>query len=207
MLQLGRLDQHLIGFYWDEVAAGNLDEERALEYLGVLLGQHQPACAPKVGTTLLESGTLHGFCEHQHRRADGRWKRWVNEVSYLLLKTIEQMHILAAPPPTSSSPQEPGRFSGGRRCHPGGWGQPSVSTPTRWCRSCCAKARIIVDARCGGTSGCVEAGALARRPTILTGYSPTCPKCWRSPPNDGSDPISGKQLEPHTGKGGDIRGL
>lgn len=197
----GRLDQHLIGFYRDEVAAGTLDEERALEYLGCFWVKfnNQPA-PPKVGITLLESGTYTDFANINIGGLTADGSDGVNEVSYLLLKTIEQMHILQPSTNIQLSRKSPDAFlEAAAKVIRRGWGQPSVFNADAVVQELLRQGKDIVDARCGGTSGCVEAGAFGKEAYILTGYF-NLPKVLEITLNDGFDPISGKQLGPHTGK-------
>jgi formate C-acetyltransferase len=58
--------------------------------------------------------------------------------------------------------------------------------------------KSVEDAREGGTSGCVEAGAFGKEAYILTGYF-NLPKVLEITLNDGLDPRTGKQLGPRTG--------
>lgn len=196
----GRLDQHLIRFYRDEVAAGTLDEERALEYLGCFWVKfnNQPA-PPKVGITLLESGTYTDFANINIGGLTADGGDGVNEVSYLLLKTIEQMHILQPSTNIQLSRKSPDAFlEAAAKVIRWGWGQPSVFNADAVVQELLRQGKDIVDARCGGTSGCVEAGAFGKEAYILTGYF-NLPKVLEITLNDGFDPISGKQLGLHTG--------
>ena len=58
----GRLDQHLYPFYKQDVAAGLLDDDKALELLECLWVKfHNQPAPPKVGVTLKESSTYTDF--------------------------------------------------------------------------------------------------------------------------------------------------
>ncbi len=56
----------------------------------------------------------------------------------------------------------------------------------------------LADARCGGTSGCVETGAFGKENYNLTGYF-NMPKVLELALHNGIDPRTGKQLGPQTG--------
>ena len=56
----------------------------------------------------------------------------------------------------------------------------------------------VIDARCGGSCGCVEVGAFGKETYILTGYF-NLPKVLEITLHNGLDPRTGKQFGPHTG--------
>jgi pyruvate-formate lyase len=58
--------------------------------------------------------------------------------------------------------------------------------------------KSLADARCGGSSGCVEVGAFGKESYILTGYF-NLPKVLEMALNNGRDPRTGAQLGPQTG--------
>jgi formate C-acetyltransferase len=58
--------------------------------------------------------------------------------------------------------------------------------------------KALVDARQGGTSGCVESGAFGKENYNLTGYF-NLPKVLELALHDGVDPRTGRQLGPRTG--------
>ena len=58
--------------------------------------------------------------------------------------------------------------------------------------------KSLVDARCGGSSGCVEVGAFGKENYNLTGYF-NLPKVLELTLHNGVDPRTGKQLGPQTG--------
>ena len=58
--------------------------------------------------------------------------------------------------------------------------------------------KSVVDARCGGSSGCVEVGAFGKEAYILTGYF-NLPKVLEMTLHNGVDPRTGKQLGLETG--------
>ena len=91
----GHLDQHLEPFYRLELAVGSLDRESARELLQcfwVKFNNH-PA-PPKVGVTAQESGTYTDFANINLGGLKSDGTDAVNDVTYLLLEVIDEMHIL-----------------------------------------------------------------------------------------------------------------
>ncbi|HOV51173.1 MAG TPA: pyruvate formate lyase family protein, partial [Candidatus Cryosericum sp.] len=196
----GRLDQHLEPFYTREVAAGTLTRERAMELLECLWVKvnNQPA-PPKVGVTAAESGTYTDFCNINvgGLRPDG--SDGVNEVSYLLLDVIDEMHLLQPSSNIQLSRKSPDRFlRRAARIIREGWGQPSVFNADMVVEELLRQGKSVVDARMGGTSGCVETGAFGREAYILTGYL-NLPKILEVTLHDGLDPRTGKVIGLRTG--------
>ena len=58
--------------------------------------------------------------------------------------------------------------------------------------------KSVIDARCGGSSGCVEVGAFGKEAYILTGYF-NLPKVLEITLNNGLDPRTGRMLGIETG--------
>jgi formate C-acetyltransferase len=195
----GRLDQHLESFYAKGLADGTLTRESAVELLECFWVKfnNQPA-PPKVGVTAAESGTYTDFANINvgGLRPDG--SDGVNEVSYLLLDVIDDMHLLQPSSNIQLSHRSPDRFL--RRaaaiiCK--GWGQPSVFNADMVARELLRQGKSVVDARMGGTSGCVETGAFGREAYILTGYL-NLSKILEVTLHDGLDPRTGKAIGLHT---------
>ncbi len=91
----GHFDQHLAPFFSAGLADGSLDRERAkelLECLWVKFNNH-PA-PPKVGVTAAESGTYTDFANINLGGLDRDGSDAVNDVSYLMLEVIDEMHLL-----------------------------------------------------------------------------------------------------------------
>ncbi|MBS4536343.1 glycyl radical protein [Clostridium sp. D2Q-14] len=196
----GRLDQHLNSFYEREIEEGTLTRDRAEELLQCLWVKfnNQPA-PPKVGITLKESATYTDFANINSGglKADG--SDGVNEVSYLVLDVIDQMRLLQPSSNVQISKKTPQRFlkkalSIVRK----GWGQPSLFNADAVVQELLNAGKDIVDARCGGTSGCVETGAFGKEAYILTGYF-NIPKVLEITLNNGVDPMIGKKLGIETG--------
>jgi pyruvate formate-lyase/glycerol dehydratase family glycyl radical enzyme len=196
----GRLDQHLEPFYTREIAEGTLMRESAMELLECFWVKfnNQPA-PPKVGVTAAESGTYTDFCNINvgGLRPDG--SDGVNDVSYLLLDVIDDMHLLQPSSNIQLSRKSPDRFL--RRAAEiirEGWGQPSVFNADMVVEELLRQGKSVVDARMGGTSGCVETGAFGHEAYILTGYL-NLPKILEITLHDGLDPRTGKTIGLHTG--------
>jgi formate C-acetyltransferase len=81
-----------------------------------------------------------------------------------------------------------------------GYGYPSVFNADAVVSELTRMGKSVEDAREGGTSGCVEAGAFGKEAYILTGYL-NLPKLLEVALNDGVDPSTGTRLGPTTGNG------
>ncbi len=196
----GRLDQHLWPFYQQDTQGGLLSDEQARELLQCFWVKfnNQPA-PPKVGVTAAESSTYTDFANINCGgiRPDG--SDGVNPVSWMLLDTIDEMRLLQPSSNIQLSQQNPDSFL--RRAGEiirKGWGQPSVFNADAVVQELLNQGKSLVDARCGGTSGCVETGAFGKESYILTGYF-NLPKVLEITLNNGVDPASGKQIGLSTG--------
>jgi len=114
----GHLDHHLEPFFKQELAVGSLDRESARELLQcfwVKFNNH-PA-PPKVGVTAQESGTYTDFANINLGGVKPDGSDGVNEMSYLLLEVIDEMHILQPSNniQVSTPGQDPGRCPRRRR--------------------------------------------------------------------------------------------
>ena len=196
----GRLDQHLDPFYRCDVAAGNLSREQAEELLQCFWVKfnNQPA-PPKVGVTLKESGTYTDFANINSGGLTIDGTDGVNEVTYLVLDVIDQMRLLQPSSNVQVSRKNPQAFVK-RACEVArkGWGQPSFFNADAVIEEMLRMGKSLEDARCGGTSGCVETGAFGKEAYILTGYF-NLPKVLEITLHDGVDPQTGKRLGPQTG--------
>ncbi len=196
----GRLDQHLAPFYYSNLEDGTLKRDRAKELLECFWVKfnNQPA-PPKVGITLQESGTYTDFANINLGgvRPDG--SDGVNDVSYLLLEVIDEMRLLQPSTNVQISKKSPDLFlrKAGAVIRKG-WGQPSVFNVEAVISELLTQGKSLVDARCGGTSGCVETGAFGKESYILTGYF-NLVKILEITLNNGEDPKSGKMLGLNTG--------
>lgn len=191
----GRLDQHLYPFYQQEIEAGSLTPEKAQELLQCFWVKfnNQPA-PPKVGTTLLESGTYTDFANINTGGLKTDGSDGVNAVTYLILDVIEQMRLLQPSTNLQLSKKNPDRFlRRGLKIIRQGWGQPSIFNADAVIDELLRQGKSLEDARCGGTSGCVETGAFGKESYILTGYF-NLMKVLEITLYNGVDPQSGKQI-------------
>jgi len=79
-----------------------------------------------------------------------------------------------------------------------GWGQPSVFNAEEVIEEMLRQGKSLEDARCGGTSGCVETGAFGKESYILTGYF-NLVKVLEITLNNGIDPQIAKKIGIETG--------
>ena len=108
----GHFDQHLAPFYEKEIAAGTLTRDEAKELMSCFfIKVNNHTAPPKVGI-----------------RADG--SDGVSEVSYIMLETIEELHILQPGSAIHVSARTPERFlRAGCKVIRQGHGYPSVFNP------------------------------------------------------------------------------
>jgi formate C-acetyltransferase len=154
---------------------------------------------PKVGVTAEESGTYTDFANINvgGLRRDGTDA--VSDVSYLLLEVIDEMHLLQPSNNIQVSRETPERFlEAALEVVRKGYGFPSLFNADAVVAELVRQGKTVEDAREGGTSGCVEAGAFGKEAYILTGYF-NLPKMLELALNDGVDPRSGRRLGPATG--------
>jgi len=195
----GRLDQHLLPFYQQEVADGTLTRDQAEELLHCfwIKFNNQPA-PPKVGVTAAESGTYTDFAQINTGGIKSDGSDAVNEVTYLLLDVIEEMRLLQPSSSVQLSKKNPDRFmKRAARIVRTGFGQPSIFNTDVVVQEMIRQGKSLEDARNGGTSGCVETGAFGKENYCLTGYF-NLPKVLEITLNNGIDPRTGKQLGPKT---------
>jgi len=196
----GRLDQHLLPFYRRELAQGTLTEERARELVQAfwIKFNNQPA-PPKVGVTAQESNTYTDFCLINLGGVDEHGADATNELTYLILDVIEEMRLLQPSSMVQISKKSPDRL-----LHRAldiiktGYGQPSLFNTDAIIQELVRQGKAIVDARNGGASGCVEAGAFGKESYILTGYF-NLTKVLEITLHNGVDPRGGKRIGLDTG--------
>ena len=197
----GRLDQHLLPFYQQDLASGRLTKEEARELLHCfwIKFNNHPA-PPKIGVTALESNTYTDFSlinlgGVKEDRSDA-----VNEMTYLLLEVIQEMRLLQPSSMIQVSKKNPDRF-----IHKTlniirtGFGQPSIFNTDAIVQELMRQGKTPEDARNGGASGCVESGAFGTEAYILTGYF-NLTKIFELTLHDGFDPRTGRQVGLHTGE-------
>jgi formate C-acetyltransferase len=196
----GHLDQHLFPFYQVDLADGNIDKEKAKELLSCLwikINNH-PA-PPKVGVTAQESGTYNDFTNINLGGLKRDGSDGVNEVSYIILEVIDELHLLQPQSNVQISEKTPDRFlKAACRVIRQGYGYPSVFNADEVVMEQLRVGKTIEDAREGGCSGCIETGAFGKEAYILTGYL-NVPKILELALNNGRDPVSGKQVGMETG--------
>ena len=196
----GRLDQHLYPFYKKELDEGTLTRAQAEELLDCfwIKFNNQPA-PPKVGVTAAESGTYTDFAQINigGQRPDG--SDGVNDVSFLLLDVVEEMRLLQPSASIQVSKKNPDRFiQRAARIIRTGFGQPSIFNHDLIVQELVRMGKDVIDARCGGSSGCVEVGAFGKEAYILTGYF-NLPKIFEITLHNGCDPRTGKKIGLETG--------
>jgi pyruvate formate-lyase/glycerol dehydratase family glycyl radical enzyme len=202
----GRLDQHLNPFYQREIENGELTKEDAIEFLECFWVKfnNQPA-PPKVGITLKESGTYTDFANINIGGVKSDGQDGVNDVSYLLLYVIDEMQLLQPSSNVQISKKSPQKFvKAACAISRKGLGQPSMFNADAVTQELVNAGKSLEDARCGGTSGCVEAGAFGKEAYILTGYF-NLPKVMEITLNNGLDLMTGKKLGIETGKASEFK--
>ena len=196
----GKLDQHLYPFYKEGLEKGTLTQEKVEEYLQCfwIKFNNQPA-PPKVGVTAEESSTYTDFAQINLGGVKEDGSDAVNEVTYLMLDVIEQMRLLQPSSSIQVSKKNPDRFiKRAARIIRTGFGQPSVFNNDLIVQELMRMGKSVVDARCGGSSGCVEVGAFGKENYNLTGYF-NMPKVLELTLHNGVDTRTGKRIGPKTG--------
>ena len=197
----GRLDQHLLPFYRREIESGSLTREQARELLECFWVKfnNQPA-PPKVGVTAKESATYTDFCLINVGGVTPDGEDAANELTYLILDVIEDMRLLQPSSMVQISKKNPDRMV--RRALDiikTGYGQPSLFNTDAIVQEMLRQGKDVVDARCGGASGCVETGAFGKEAYILTGYF-NLPKVLEITLHNGVDPRN-RQDDRHCHRG------
>jgi pyruvate formate-lyase/glycerol dehydratase family glycyl radical enzyme len=196
----GHLDQHLTPFYEQGLAEGTLTRGQAEELLQCFWCKfnNQPA-PPKVGVTAAESGTYTDFAQINTGGVKADGSDAVSEVTFLILDVIEEMRLLQPSSSVQVSKKNPDRFvKRAAKIIRTGFGQPSVFNTDLVVQELVRQGKSVVDARCGGTSGCVEAGAFGKENYNLTGYF-NLPKVLEITLHNGVDPRTGKRIGLETG--------
>jgi len=196
----GHLDQHLNPFYKKGLEEGVLTRGQAEELLQCLWVKfnNQPA-PPKVGVTAQESGTYTDFVQINTGGLNKDGSDAVNEVTYLILDVIEEMRLVQPNPSIQVSQKSPDRFlKRAARIIRTGIGKPAVFNSDVIVQELIRMGKSVVDARNGGTSGCVETGAFGKENYNLTGYL-NMPKVLEITLNNGVDPRTGQRIGLETG--------
>lgn len=196
----GHLDHHLNPFYQQGLADGSLTRDQAEELLHCfwIKFNNQPA-PPKVGVTAEESNTYTDFAQINTGGMKPDGSDAVNDVTYLILDVIEDMRLLQPSSSIQVSKKNPDRFvKRAARIIRTGFGQPSVFNSDLIVQELVRQGKTLVDARCGGSSGCVEVGAFGKEAFNLTGYF-NMPKVFEITLNNGTDPRTGLKIGLETG--------
>jgi len=191
----GRLDQHLLPFYQDDLASGQLNAEGAKELLqSFWIKFNNHPSPPKVGVTAEESNTYTDFCLINTGGLKEDGSNAVNEVSYLLLDVIEEMRLLQPSSMVQISKKNPDSFvDRAVKIVKTGFGQPSIFNTDAITQELVRQGKRLEDARNGGASGCVESGAFGTEAYILTGYF-NLVKVLEITLHKGVDPQSGNKV-------------
>lgn len=202
----GRLDQHLYPFYKKGLEEGTLTEDEARELLQCfwIKFNNHPA-PPKVKVTAAESSTYTDFANINLGGLTPGGQDAVNDLTYLILDVIDEMRLVQPSTNIQLSAKNPDRFlKRALKIVREGWGQPSVFNADMVVQELLRQGKSVEDARCGGTSGCVETGAFGKESYILTGYL-NLPKILELTLFDGVDMRTGKQVGPRTGNASSFR--
>ena len=196
----GRLDQHLWPFYERGLRDGTLTRAQAEELLQCLwIKFHNQPAPPKVGVTAEESATYTDFVTVDPGGLTPDGRDAVNELSYLILDVVEEMRLIQPNARIQVSKKNPDRFlQRAAEIIATGFGQPSLFNADAIVQELVRQGKSIVDARAGGSSGCVETGAYGKESYILTGYF-NMPKVLEITLNNGVDPRTGKRIGIATG--------
>ena len=196
----GHFDQHLAPFFQQEIAAGTLTRDDAKELLScfwIKVNNH-PA-PPKVGITARESGTYNDFTNINLGGLTRDGTDGTNDVSYLMLEVIEELHILQPGNSVHISAKTPDRFlHAAAHVIRQGHGYPSVFNADVYTQEMLRQGKTLEDAREGGCSGCIEVGAFGKEAYLLVGYL-NVPKIFEVTLNNGVDPVTGKEVSIQTG--------
>ncbi|HHV02934.1 MAG: glycyl radical protein [Bacteroidales bacterium] len=196
----GHLDQHLEPFYQKELESGTLTEQEARELMACLFIKvnNHPA-PPKVGVTARESGTYNDFTNINIGGIRSNGSNAVNPVSYIMLDTLEELHLLQPGVSVHIDKSTPEHFLlESCRVISKGYGYPSVFNPGVYVGELIRQGKTLVDAREGGCSGCIEVGAFGKEAYLLTGYL-NIAKILEITLNNGTDPVSGNMVSLKTG--------
>ena len=196
----GRLDQHLYPFYKKEMEEGTLTKERARELLqSFWIKFNNHPSPPKVGVTAQESNTYTDFALINLGGVTEEGEDAVNELTYLILEVIEEMRLVQPSSMIQVSRKNPDEFiHRALKIIKTGFGQPSCFNTDAIVEELVRQGKSRKDARNGGASGCVEAGAFGTEAYFLTGYFNLC-KVLEITLNNGTDPRTGKKIGVETG--------
>ncbi len=191
----GRLDQHLLQFFRKGLEENTLTIDKAKELLQCfwIKFNNHPA-PPKVGVTAQESNTYTDFCLINIGGLTTDGLDACNELSFLILDVIEELRLLQPSSMVQLSRKNPDALlHRALKIIKTGYGQPSLFNTDAIIQELMRQGKTAEDARSGGASGCVEAGAFGKEAYFLTGYF-NLPKILEITLHDGMDPLTGIQL-------------
>ncbi|MEI7899518.1 MAG: trans-4-hydroxy-L-proline dehydratase [bacterium] len=196
----GHLDRYFWPFYQQDLAKEGFtrdDAKELLECFWIKFNNH--LAPPKVGVTVEESGTYNDFTNINLGGILTDGSDGVNDLSYLMIEVIDEIHLLQPQANIQLSRKNPDRFlKAACEVIRKGYGYPSVFNADGVVEQMVRCGKRIEDAREGGTSGCVETGAFGKEAYVLTGYL-NMPKILELALNNGRDPRTGKQIGLETG--------
>jgi pyruvate formate-lyase/glycerol dehydratase family glycyl radical enzyme len=196
----GHLDRHLWPFYEKGIREGTLTREQAKELISCMwIKFNNHPAPPKVGVTAAESGTYNDFTNINLGGLNADGSDAVNEVSFLILEVIDELHLLQPQANIQLSRKTPDHFlKEACRVIRNGYGYPSVFNADEVITEQVRMGKTVENAREGGCSGCIETGCFGKEAYVLTGYL-NVPKIFELALNDGVDPFTGKQIGLKTG--------
>jgi formate C-acetyltransferase len=204
----GHLDQHLTPYYERGIADGTLTRETAKELLSCFwIKVNNTPAPPKVGVTAAESGTYNDFTNINLAGLKKDGTDGSGEVTYIVLEVVDELRLLQPQCNIQVSARTPdGVLKAAGRVIRHGMGYPSVFNADVIIQEQLRVGKTLEDARQGGTSGCIETGCAGKEAYLLHGYLNT-PKVLELALNDGTDPMTGKQIGLKTGKAKDFAGF
>ena len=145
----GHFDQHLTPFYEKGIADGTLTRNEAKELMSCFfIKVNNHTAPPKVGITAKESGTYNDFTNLNIGGVKADGSDGVSEVSYIMLETIEELHILQPGSAIHISARTPERFlRAGCKVIRQGHGYPSVFNPDVYIQELMRQGKSLQDAR------------------------------------------------------------
>ena len=196
----GHLDQHLRPFYEKGLQDRTLTRDMAKELISCLwIKFNNHPAPPKVGVTAAESGTYNDFTNINLGGLERDGSDAVNEVSFIILEVIDDLHLLQPQANIQLSRKTPDHFlKTACKVIRKGYGYPSVFNADEVITEQVRLGKTVEDAREGGCSGCIETGCFGKEAYVLTGYLNT-PKILELALNGGVDPLTGRQIAPQTG--------
>lgn len=201
----GHIDHHLYPFYTEGCDAGTMDRDQAKELISCLwIKINNHTAPPKVGVTAKESGTYNDFTQINLGGLTPEGEDASNEISSICLEVSDELHLLQPQPSVHLSEKTPDSFLfQASKVVRKGYGYPSIFNSDGVVQQQLRVGKSLLDARAGGTSGCVETGAFGKEAYVLTGYL-NVPKILEITLNNGRDPLTGKQVGLQTGEGSDF---